>query len=78
MYPPGRHSLEQVLDVLIKLFNTRPTALSKSVSHKNRFERPVPASLLPRPAPRGRLPDPAGPAQPRPAPHPGDGSGLAE
>ena len=39
MYPPGRHSPQQVLDVLIKLFNTRYTALSKSVSHKTRFER---------------------------------------
>lgn len=38
-YPPGKTDPLRVLEVLLDLFNTRHTALEKTVSHKTRQER---------------------------------------
>ncbi len=38
-HPPGATEPLRVLDILLELFNTRHTALNKTVSHKTRHER---------------------------------------
>lgn len=59
-YRPGHADPMHVLEVLLKLFNERHTALTKTVSHKTRQERAdFLRRFLLRPAPTGWLQDTA-------------------